>query len=489
MHNVKSVLFLLLGISLNFSAQSQNDGLTASLSFDEAITRMYEKNYSIKIAEQGIETSKSQKQGMQSFWYPTIMATGAYTYLSNDISVKQSLSGLGAPIQELGQELGQFLPQLGPLLQGVGTKIAGTTLTVPLIDQNFATIDAELVWPIFTGGKRIHAGKIGKAMVASAEITRDITASAATTELVERYFGLRLMRSVCDIRLEALNTITLHYEDAVKLEENGMINKAQRLFAQVSKDDALREYKASLKDLSVIEEALKSSISIDSSLNIYPTSPLFAKKELPSSSYFYELAQSNSYILKQIATKKQMAEQAIKVERTGYIPEIAFLARQNIYSYNVPSNLIPRSTLGVGFKWTLFDGLDRERRIREAKITTQTVDTAKEKIESDMQVGIDKYYTQMQKALEDMNALESSLELTRELLRVREDAFREGMATSTEVVDAQLMLSKVKVGYLQAFYQYDVALIQLLSLCGTPELFDQYRKEGITEHSILLTDK
>ncbi|MDD6210154.1 MAG: TolC family protein [Bacteroidales bacterium] len=481
MRNVKSVLSLFLSISLSIPLQSQNGELVTSLSFEDAIVRMYEKNYSIKIAEQGIETSKSQKQGMQAFWYPTIMATGAYTYLSNDIAVKQSLSGLAEPLNGLVQQF----PDLAPILGPIGQQLAGTTLTFPLVDQNFATIDAELVWPVFTGGKRIHAGKIGKEMVTSAELNREITASAATSELVERYFGLRLMKSVCNIRKEAFNTISLHYEDAVKLEQNGMINKAERLFAQVSKDDALREYNGSLKDVTVTEEALKSTLAIDSMLSLNPTSPLFAKKELPTSSYFKELAQSNSYILKQIDTKKKMAEQSLKIERTGYIPEIAFLARQNIYSYNVPSNLIPRSTLGVGFKWTLFDGLNRERKIREAKITTKTVDTAKEKIETDIQVGVDKYYTQMQKALEEMNALESSLELTKELLRIREDAFKEGMATSTEVVDAQLMLSKVKVGYLQAFYQYDVALIQLLTLCGTPELFDQYRKEGITEHSIL----
>ena len=38
----------------------------------------------------------------------------------------------------------------------------------------------------------------------------------------------------------------------------------------------------------------------------------------------------------------------------------------------------------------------------------------------------------------------------------------------------------VIVGLL-AYYQYDVALINLLSICGIPEAFQQYRVEGVTE--------
>ena len=67
------------------------------------------------------------------------------------------------------------------------------------------------------------------------------------------------------------------------------------------------------------------------------------------------------------------------------------------------------------------------------------------------------------------------------LVRIRQKSFQEGMATSTEVVDAEVMLSKVKTAFLLAYYQYDVALINLLSICGIPEAFQQYRVERVTE--------
>mgnify|MGYP001251147279 CR=1 FL=1 len=57
--------------------------------------------------------------------------------------------------------------------------------------------------------------------------------------------------------------------------------------------------------------------------------------------------------------------------------------------------------------------------------------------------------------------------MSEELVRMRKKAFTEGMATSTEVIDAETMLSKVKVARLAAYYEYDVALMNLLALCGT----------------------
>ena len=142
---------------------------------------------------------------------------------------------------------------------------------------------------------------------------------------------------------------------------------------------------------------------------------------------------------------------------------------------------MPRTMVGVGFTWNIFDGLNREKTIRQAKIASQSLRLGKEKAITDLEVGIDKFYSQLQNALDNVKALDTTIEMSRELVRVRKKSFQEGMATSTEVVDAEVMLAKVKTAFLLAYYQYDVALINLLSVCGTPEQFHQYKMEGKTE--------
>ena len=74
--------------------------------------------------------------------------------------------------------------------------------------------------------------------------------------------------------------------------------------------------------------------------------------------------------------------------------------------------------------------------------------------------------------------------MSRELVRIRKKSFQEGMATSTDVIDAETMLSKVQIAFLLAYYKYDVALASLLSTCGMSESFWQYSRTGQTENFI-----
>ena len=93
--------------------------------------------------------------------------------------------------------------------------------------------------------------------------------------------------------------------------------------------------------------------------------------------------------------------------------------------------------IGIGFTWNLFDGLDREKKIRQSKLTQQTLALGQMKARDDLAVGVDKLYTQLQKAQDNAKALNATIALSEELVRIRKKSFAEGMATSTEVIDAQ----------------------------------------------------
>ncbi|MGL6178818.1 MAG: TolC family protein [Tannerellaceae bacterium] len=472
--------FLLISAILpfcSFCTQAQ----TTSLSFEDALLMLNSKNKDVKIAEQGIESARKQRDIMNATWYPMIGATGMYVHTSNEIAVKESLSGITNPIKDVVHE---FLPN-DQIISGLLDKLGSHTLTLTLLPQNMSTIDATLAWPIFTGGKRYFASRIGRSLINAAEINKQQTVSEAQTLLVERYFGLRLQKSIQDIREETLKSLEDHYRNAVALEENGMINRAELLVAQVSKDEAKRELSASNKDVAVTLEALKACIYMEESDDITTTTPLFINEEIPSLEYFKDLMQANNYLIQGLEVKQQMAKQAIKIEEAGYLPNIALMGKQTLYAHQVPKNLLPRTMVGVGFTWNIFDGLAREKKIRQAKINSYTLDLGKDKAKTDLDVGVEKLYTELQKAIDNVNALKSSLQLTVELVRIRERAFQEGMATSTEVVDAEVMLSKIKVAYMLAFYEYDVALMNLLSICGAPQEFHDFKAIGITETALI----
>ena len=433
-------------------AQEDSSG-KQHLSFEEALELLHNGNQSLKIADKGVEIAKSEKGKLNAFWYPSVQSTGAFVHMSEKIEVKQPLSQFTDPAKDFVHSI---IPD-DKIISGILDQIGANTLIFPLAPRNLTTVDVTAEWVLFSGGKRFHASKIGNTMVDLARESRAQVDATQRTLLAESYYGLRLAQQVVAVREETYRGLEKHYENALKLEATGMIDKAAR------------------KEEAVVQNALKTLLNIEGENGeITPSSPLFINDSLPPKMEFILSVNTSNYLVNQLNLQEHMAKQQVKIDQSGYMPNIALFGKQTLYSHGIQSNLLPRTMIGVGFTWNLFDGLEREKRIRQSKLTRQTLALGQAKAKDDLAVGVDKLYSQMQKAQDNVRALNTTIELSEELVRMRKKAFTEGMATSTEVIDAETMLAKVKVARLAAYYEYDVALMNLLALCGTTEQFKQY---------------
>jgi len=470
MKKYKWCLWLLLcGIWVNLSAQEPP---VMMLSFEESLQRLQKNNHTIRIADKAVEQAREEQGRLHSFWYPSVQSAGTYVHLSEDIAVKQSLSYYTDPVKDL---IRAYLPG-ETLLSGVLDLVGGNILTVPLAPRNLTTVDLTAEWVLFTGGKRIQAGRIGQSLVDVAREQRAQVDATQRTLLAEGYYGLRLAQQNVRVREETYMALCQHYENAVKMEEVGLVNRAVRLFAQVMMDETHRHLKAARKEEEVAQSALKQLLNIDEEdeTHIIPTSPLFLNEELPPKEYFLQNLYTGNHLLQELTIQEQIASRQIKIDQSAYMPNIALFGKQTLYAHNIQSNLVPRTMVGIGFAWNIFDGLEREKKIRQSRLTRQTVELGREKAKDELEVGVDKLYSLLQRAQDNVKALGTSIELSEELVRMRTREFAEGIATSTEVIDAETLLSHVKLLQLASCYEYDVVLMNLLALCGIPETFTKY---------------
>lgn len=443
----------------------------APLSLHEAVERLKGESRSLQIAEKGVAMAKNERGRLNAFWYPSLQSSGAFIHLSQKIEVKQPLSQFTDPAKEFVHSL---LPD-DQLISSILDQIGSHTLVFPLAPRNVTTVDLSAEWVLFAGGKRLWANRIGNTMVALSQENRAQVSATQQLLLVESYYGLSLARQVINVRKESYNGMCQHYENALKLEASGMIDKAGRLFAQVNRDEAQRELEAACKDEEVAQSALQALLNQAPTEGvIIPTSPLFLNDSLPSKWEFDTAVSSGNSELNQLRLQELIAHQQTRIDRSGYLPTIALFGKQTLYAKGIQPNLMPRTLIGVGFTWNLFDGLDREKRIRQSKLTEQSLALGQEKARSDLSVAVEKLYGQLEKAHANVRALNATIALSEELVRIRKRSFAEGMATSTEVVDAETMQAKVRVARLAAYYEYDVTLMSLFALCGTPELFERY---------------
>lgn len=473
------ILFICLLFLVGNSVMSGQDK-NLPISYEESLELLKEHNKGIQIARKEVDIAKSEHGRINSFWYPNISATGAYMHMSNKIEVKEPLSTVTNPAKDF---IHSIIPD-DQLISAILDKIGSYSLTFPLMNQDLTSIDANVVWPLFTGGKRLFANKIGKSMVEIARYNEGQVIALSQVALVDTYFALRLGQKVVEVRKETFEAFAMQYADALRLEEEGLINKADRLVVQVGMKEAQREYEAARKEYGVAQQAFKSLIPIHAAEEVVPVTSLFITDSLPSVLYFKSILPGNNYLVNQLRLQEQMAKYDGNIAKGGYAPDIALIGKQNLYAHGVSKYLMPRTMIGVGFTWNIFNGLDREKKISQARMAAHTLSLGREKAIDELSVQIDQSYTQLQIALDNVQALNPTIELSRELLRMRRKAFAEGMATSTEVVDAQVALSKVKIAYLLAYYQFDTALMNLLSTCGIPEEFVRFKESGKTEDFI-----
>ena len=172
----------------------------------------------------------------------------------------------------------------------------------------------------------------------------------------------------------------------------------------------------------------------------------------------------------------------VKYEKSNYKPTVALTGTYTMADHDL-SPYVPQWMVGVGLNWSLFEGNARNKKLQAARFKEDQVMEAGLKAEEDIKTIIRKLHQQLGMQVEQLEELDKTLEFAQTYVDSRNKAFHEGLSTSTELVDANLLLAKVKIERLQALYNYDVTLATLLQICGSPDMFLQYQASAqvITE--------
>ena len=434
-----------------------------SCSIEEARSLMLQHNASLKAADVEVQIARRERQRVNALWWPQVQAEGAYMHLSEKVEVRQPLSYYTDPAKEYVQSI---IPG-EELVTGLLDRVGQYTFTFPLLPQDIASVGLTAEWVAFSGGKRYYADRVAQRMVDVAQVNSERVGATEEVLLVERYYGLALAQHATEVCRRRYEAMVHHYDDALRMELVGLIDKAARLTAQVAMEEASREWQNAVNVEQVRQMALKQLLGMtDDVVQMVPTSPLFAMTELPAEALFVEAMRGGNYALSTLALEEQMAGDKLCMDLGGYLPSVALFGKQTLYAHGLPSNLFPRTVVGVGFAWNLFDGLDRERKVAQTKLTQQVLAWSREDVEAELTVLVSELYATLQRAMADIRVLDSTILLNEELLRMRRLAFGEGMATMTELIDAENALATNRLARLTAQYACDVAWANLQALCG-----------------------
>ncbi len=460
--NLKRFFLLIGGPLFCFSISTTSYG--QSLSFSEAMRVMNEENSLIKAMEKQEEVHQYEWKAMKGLRSPTVKAFGMGLYMD----------------RSLGLDFNGLRNQVGDFVHLPNAEVLGNW-SVDFNKRDMAFGGFMATWPIFTGGKINAAVKAGKLKSEIGEKELEQTKDKLISELVVRYYTVKLAERALTVRQDVLEGMKKHQDDALKLEEHGMIAPVQRMAADVAVSDASRELDAAKKDATLARLALANTMEVEE-VSADLSSDFFVLSELEALDYYQVSAEEHYPALQKLSLQKELATQGIKAKQSANYPTVVAFG-QTVLAHNNPisgldvlyDNNKPW-TVGVGVTYTLFEGLRNRNEIKAAKATRESVALFEEKAKSDIKMLVAKLYQDIQKQQEQIDNLTTQETMATEYLRVRNKAFIEGFATSTEVVDAELNLSAVKLKKLQAHFYYVSNLASLFEYTGLSNEFVQFAK-------------
>ncbi|EHO13190.1 hypothetical protein HMPREF9714_01024 [Myroides odoratimimus CCUG 12901] len=453
--------FSVVGGVLFFIGMSSSVYAQESLSFTDAYNKMYQDNSLIKAVEKQEEVHHYKWQATKGLRYLSVRAFGGGLYLSKS---------LGVDLNGLKNGIGDFIHLPNPDVLGNWSKSFNKK------DMVFGGFMA--TWPLYTGGKINAAIKAHEIESKIGEKDLEKTKNKLITELAQRYYSVKLAEEAVAVRRTVLEGMNKHLHDATKLEEHGMIAAVEKMSADVAVSEANRQLDGALKDAKLARLALANTLEVDE-VTATLDSDFFSIPQLENVDFFQGSAVENYPELQKLVLQKELADQGVKVKQSANYPTV-FGFGQTILAHNNPILIGEKDSkpwvVGIGVSYTLFEGFKNKNEIKAAKATRESVELFETKAKSDVKMLVAKLYQDIQKQEDQIKNLNVQEKLAMEYLRVRTKAFSEGFATSTEVVDAEMNLSGVRLMKLQANYNYAIGVASLFEVAGLSHDFLQYTK-------------
>ena len=426
--------------------------VAAPMDYPTALQHMTAASDRLAASRLAVDSAAQQRRAVERLGGPSVsLGAAAYAYNAN----------LDVDLNPLGQALPGIAAQLPPQLSGLVAQLphlpASYTLNRHKTD---ATASVNAVWPLYMGGATSAARSLADARTHEAQADSTRAGDELASLLVQRYFGAQLARRAAVLREAALHSIEQHDAAAQKMLDAGVIAKVERLQARSALEEARKNAQKARDDADLAATALTRTARANET--VQATSPLFViSQPVEPLDYFIDTALARHPALAKVAATAATQEALRR-------PQVFAFGQREIKSGNADW------VAGIAVRWTLWDSIDRNALAASSQAQIEQAARTDAQARSDIALLVEKNWLALEQARRQYFAQQAGVDLSAEVLRLREAGLREGTSTTLDLIDAQLNHAKVQTERAQAAHDYVLALAALLESSGLSEEFANY---------------
>ncbi|MBI5572940.1 MAG: TolC family protein [Elusimicrobia bacterium] len=178
-------------------------------------------------------------------------------------------------------------------------------------------------------------------------------------------------------------------------------------------------------------------------------------------------AMANRPELKQIAFQEDISESVVKLTSSGNKPNIAITASTEWQNTKFEEKNWYNSWTAVAvLSMPIFDGFSTFQKTKQAKANVKQVKLGRESLEEGIKLEVRAAYLNYKQAKDSIEANKENVDAAKDNLTTAQKRFQLGLMSDIEVRDAQFSLTQTETNYIQALYDYNVAIANIEKSMG-----------------------
>ena len=355
--------------------------------------------------------------------------------------------------------LGIARSRLFPTLTAVA--LAASLRQAALLSQHFdrQTIglfepQLHVTWLVFDGGERGAAIDVAKAGLLAADVGFNDTHRRLIYAVSSAYYRLLNARGQREAAEASLKNAQAIEEQVRSRLDNGLATKPDLLESTAARAQAEYDLQAAIGTEAIAHGELATTMGL-------PPETEFVVEEIDKLQPPAAMADSvdkeidrafaqRPELLTQI-TRLRAASAGIKAARSAYIPSLNLVGDGGMARAYGELDQLPRTyaqgevwSVGLELRWTLFDGLRREREMARAQAEKRAAEAGIDALRDQVSNEVWASYTNMQTALRQQQAAAALLASSSEAYDAARESYGYGVRNIIDVIAAQKALAQAR---------------------------------------------
>lgn len=354
-----------------------------------------------------------------------------------------------------------------PIYDTDGQTVIGQTKGIGNNHSN--TITASI--PIYTGGRISGAIDQAEANFKYYEVGQQKAYNDMRETVTNGYYTMLQADNVQNLSRESVSRLEEHLKNVQAQYAVGVVAKVDVLRSEVELADAQQTLIKAENAYQIAEANLNKIIGMPMDTTLKLQDSLQYTPYDNDMQYCLDYASQHRPELEQAKQGVEAAKGALKVARSGHMPQVSASASQNWSDDNWPGDENGNWGVGVSVSMNIFDTGVTLSKIHGAEADlAKAEETYRDTIDSVM-LDVRSTYLGLREAEKRINTTQVAVSKAEEDFHIAQVRYMAGVGTNTDVLDAQVALTDAQNNYVQSLYDYNTSKTALETAIGVPMEF------------------